>query len=84
MDESGKKRKIVEIEWLDAQHSTLSSTIDEIENELKPVTTMSVGYLITDAKDYVILGFTDFGEGLIKHFQLIPRGIMKKIIVVRE
>ena len=84
MDESGKKRKIVEIEWLDAQHSTLSLTIDEIERELKPAITKSVGYLIVDEKDYVILGFTEFRNGLIKHFQLIPKGMIQKIITIRE
>lgn len=75
-----KKIKIVEVEWLDAQHSTISASIEEIKNEFTPVTTKSVGYLIVEHSDYIVLGFTDFGNGLIKHCQVIPRGIIQEII----
>ena len=71
-------KKIVEVEWLDAQ-----SIADPIElealKELKPLTTFSVGYLVVDKKDYIILVFTDFGNGVIKHAQLIPRNMIQNI-----
>jgi len=31
-----------------------------------------------------VLGFLDFGNGLIKHHQLIPKPMIKKITVIRE
>lgn len=75
-----KNHKIVEIEWLDAQsgfHSPL--TIEDLERE-KPLHTFSVGYLLKEDSEKVILGFMMFGdEGLFKHWQLIPRGMIKNI-----
>jgi len=78
-----EKREIVEIEWFDAQSSMDSWTIEELK-ETKPSHTFSVGYLIHNLKDRVILGFMDFGEGLIKHHQCIPKGMIKKINVIRK
>jgi len=78
-----EKRKIVEVEWFDAQSSTESFTVEEIKQILKPLHTYSVGYLIEDNKDYIVLGFTDFGNGLIKHHQCIPKGMVKNIKIIR-
>lgn len=77
------KRKIVEVEWFDAQSANHSFTIEELDS-FEPRHTFSVGYLLIDKKDYIILGFTDFGDGLIKHFQLIPKGMIKKIKILGE
>jgi len=77
------KRKIVEIEWFDAQSSMESFTVEELE-VLKPLHTFSVGYLLLEKKDYIVIGFMDFGNGLIKHHQCIPRGMIKNIKVVRD
>lgn len=76
-------RKIVEIEWFDAQSSLDSWTEEELK-EANPLHTFSVGYLIHDFKDRVILGFMDFGQGLIKHHQCIPKGMIKKIKIIRN
>ena len=76
--------KIVEVEWFDAQSSTQSFTIEELRKVLKPMYSKSVGYLVEDNKEYIVLGFTDFGEGLIKHHQCIPRGMIKKIRILES
>ncbi len=77
--------KIVEVEWLDAQSGFSSPlTIEELEKE-EPIHTFSVGYLLKEDKDKIILGFMVFGdEGVFKHWQLIPRGMIKKIKVIRK
>lgn len=79
--------KIVEVEWFDAQSSTEVSEvwdIEELENELEPMYSKSVGYLLIEKKDYIILGFTKLGNGLLKHHQCIPRGMIKKIKVIKK
>ena len=75
-------RKIVEVEWFDAQSSMESLTIEELK-DLKPLTTLSIGYLLIEEKDYIILGYMDFGNGLIKYHTCIPRGMIKKIKIIR-
>lgn len=76
-------RKIVEVEWLDAQSSIDAFTIEELE-KLKPLHTLSVGYLLLEKKDYIVIGYMDFANGLIKHHTCIPRGMIKKIKVIRD
>ena len=80
-----KKYKIVEVEWLDAQSGFSSPvTIEELESE-EPYHTFSVGYLIKEDKKKVILGFMLFGEeGMFKHWQLIPRGMILNIKEVKK
>ena len=71
-------RKIVEVEWFDAQSSMKTLTIEEALKEFKPILTKSVGYLIDDSKkEYLLLAFTNFGQGQFKHWQLIPKGMIK-------
>lgn len=72
--------KIVEVEWLDAQSGfSCPLTIEELERE-KPIHTLSVGYLLKEDEEKVILGFMMFGdEGMFKHWQLIPKGMIKQI-----
>jgi hypothetical protein len=70
--------------WFDAQSSLERMTLDEIKEYLKPINTQSVGYLILETKEYVVLGFTDFDNGLIKHHQAIPRKMIKSIKVIRD
>lgn len=77
-------RKIIEIEWFDAQTSIEALYVEEIKEHLKPQLSHSVGYLIHENDDYVILGFVDFGNDLIKHHQVIPKPIIKKIKIIRE
>ena len=74
-----KKYDVVEVEWLDAQSGFSSPlTIEELETE-KPLHTFSVGYLIKEDQEKVILGFMLFGDEMFKHWQLIPRGMIKRI-----
>lgn len=75
-----KNYKIVEVEWIDAQSGfSIPLTIDELEIE-EPVHTFSTGYLIKEDKEKVILGFMMFGDdGMFKHWQLIPKGMIKKM-----
>lgn len=70
----------VEVEWLDAQTGFGNAQyVDELIEQPKPQHTFSVGYLLYECKDYIILGFMLFGEDMVKHNQLIPRGMIKKI-----
>lgn len=71
--------KKVEVVWLDAQSSMESFTIDELKNELKPVLSRCLGYLIVDKPDYIVLGYTIFNVGLIKHHTCIPRDMIIEI-----
>lgn len=72
--------KIVEVEWFDAQSGFSSPlTLEELERE-NPIHTFSVGYLLKEDKEKVILGFMMFGnEGMFKHWQLIPKGMIVNI-----
>ncbi len=76
-------RKIVEVEWFDAQSTMEAWTVEELKKELRPLHSKSIGYLIEKNKDYLILGFCDFGNGLIKHHQVIPIGMVKNIKILR-
>lgn len=75
-----EKYKIVEVEWMDAQSGFSSPlTIEELE-QTEPYHTFSVGYLVHEDKKKVVLGFMMFGdEGMFKHWQLIPKGMIIKI-----
>jgi len=79
------KYKIVEVEWMDAQSGFGNAElVEDLIKDFKPTTTFSVGYLLHDCKEYIILGFMLFGEEMVKHNQLIPRGMIKKIIKLKE
>jgi len=82
-EQTRTSQKIVEVEWFDAQSSLEIWTLEELQ-QLKPRHTFSVGYLLVENKDFIILGFTDFGNGLIKHSQIIPRTTIKKITEIRN
>lgn len=74
------KYKIVEVEWMDAQSGFGNARyVEDLIHEDKPLHTFSIGYLLYECKDYIILGFMLFGEDMVKHNQLIPRNIIKKI-----
>lgn len=76
--------KIYEIVWFDAQTSTQTLSIHELKDMFKPHLTKSVGYLVEDAKEYVILAFTSFGDGQFKHWQVIPKGMIKTQKVLKK
>jgi len=77
-------RPIVEVTWFDAQTSIESLYVDEIKKHLKPCLSKSVGYLIHENKEFIVLGFLDFGDGLIKHHQVIPLSIIKDKKIIRD
>ena len=70
------KFKIEEVHWFDAQSSMISLTLKEIKEELKPLLTKSVGYLLEETTEYIVLGFTIFDNEFTKHHQLIPKGMI--------
>ena len=76
--------KIVEVVWFDAQSSLEPMTLAEIEHDFKPLKTRSVGYLMKETTEYVVLAFMDFGNGLYKHWQVIPKGMIKTQKVLRK
>ena len=73
-------KTIVEVEWFDAQSGfSCPVSIEEIIAE-KPLITFSAGYLLFEDKDKIILGFMLFGEeNMVKHWQIIPKGMIKKM-----
>lgn len=81
-------RKIVEVEWLDAQSSLDCMTVSELKKQ-KLFLTQSCGYLMVEDEEKIVLSFMNFGfniddEPLMKHYQIIPRGMIKKIKTIRE
>lgn len=79
------KYPIVEIEWFDAQSGFgQAEEIDEAIHNMKPIHTHSIGYLLNENKESVLLGFMLFGGDFVKHNQLIPKGMIKKRKYLRK
>ena len=80
-----KKYKIVEVEWFDAQSGFgQAEFVDELIRQCKAIHTFSVGYLLNEDKEGLLLGFMMFGEDMVKHNQLIPKGMVKKVRVLQK
>jgi len=80
--------KICEVTWVDAQSSLDAIPISELE-KYPLATTKSCGYLVKEDKEKVVLAFMLFGvnkegEELMKHYQIIPKAMIKKIKVIRK
>ena len=80
--------KFVRVEWIDAHSSMDSITVEELIKE-EPFLTESVGCLMHEDKEKIILSFMNFGfnineSPLIKHYQVIPKGIIKEIIPLAD
>jgi len=78
----------VEVEWIDAQSSMDILPVSKLEEHPIAVT-KSCGYLIKEDKEKIVLGFMLFGvdendDTLMKHYQIIPRKMVKKIIKLFE
>ena len=80
----------VEVEWIDAQTGFGElQEIGEFKQKLEPFISLSCGYLLEDNKDYIILGFLLMDKKIteqtgVKYWQLIPRGMVKKITKLEE
>lgn len=80
-----EKYKTVEVEWMDAQSGFGNAEfVSDLIKDFKPTITFSIGYLLYDREEYMILGFMLFGEDMVKHNQLIPRGMIKKITELKK
>ena len=75
----------VRVDWFDAQSGFGSPlSLEELE-EVPPVKTVSVGCLLKEDKEKIVIGFMMFGnEGYFKHWQMIPRGMIEKITKLKE
>ncbi len=74
----------VEVEWVDAHSSMNPATITELKNQ-SVILTKSCGYLMVNDKEKVVLASMLYGtnasdETLMKHYQVIPKGMVRKII----
>jgi len=73
------KYKIVEVEWLDAQTGFGEAKfVEDLKDEI-PFHTFSIGYLLYEDEEKIILGFMLFGEDMVKHNQMIPKKLIQKI-----
>lgn len=78
------KYRKVEVEWFDAQSGFGNAQyVDELIEEVKPLHSFSVGYLLYECKEYIVLGFMLFGDDMVKHNQMIPRGMIKKMRYIK-
>ena len=85
MKHNTPKFDLVEVEWFDAQSSfAVAESIEELIEGFKPLHSFSTGYLLNQDKESILLGFMLFGENMTKHCQMIPRGMVKKITVIRK
>ena len=74
------KYRLVEVEWFDAQSGFgQAEPIEEFVNTVELLHTFSTGYLLHEDKEKVIIGLMIFGGDMLKHSQIIPRGMIKKI-----
>lgn len=82
---------LVEVKWLDAQTGfSALMPISEFKKDFEPYYNYSFGYLLEDNSDHIILGFLLMDSKVIdeetgvKHWQLIPKGMVKKITKLKE
>jgi len=78
------KYPIEEITWFDAQSSMDNFFIEEIISELKPIQSKTIGYLLHETSEYIVIGFLLFSNEMIKHHQVIPKGMILKRTVLRK
>ena len=77
--------EFVRVDWFDAQSGFASPMDLEELMKVPPVETTSMGCLVHEDKEKIVLGFMMFGEeGYFKHWQMIPRGMINKITKLEE
>ena len=78
-----KELKPVEVSWVDAQSSMDIMLLKDVK-DYQNIVTKSCGYLAYQDKEKVVLAFMLFGKDeedrtLLKHYQIIPKGMIKNI-----
>lgn len=73
---------IVEVTWDDATELPAGWT-DEVA-EIEPALALSVGFLIKETKDHIILALDCDANGHHNGRSQIPRGMVKRIKVLRK
>jgi len=76
--------KIIEVIWFDAQSSLKHINKQQAIENLKPRTTKSVGYLVKEEKNYLLLAFMKFDDDSFKHWQVIPKGMIKSKKIIKN
>jgi len=89
MEQKEFNREKVQVKWLDAQTGfSQAMPVSDFLKEFKPFYNYSVGYLLCDDEEKIILGFLLMDDSqedpLIKHWQLIPKGMIKEIKKLSE
>jgi len=84
-----KEIDLVKVKWLDAQTGFAQAIpISEFLEDFKPLYNYSVGQLLCNDKEKIILGFLIMDDSdedsLVKHWQLIPKGMVKEITKLKE
>lgn len=74
--------KIIEVEWTDAIAYSTKIIIKDLVKENLPIT-KSCGFLIHEDQEKIILASMMY-EDILDQYQIIPKGMVKKIRVIRE
>ena len=77
-----KLLRMVEVMWDDASELTAGWT-DEIE-KTEPALALSVGFLVRETKDHIVIAQDLDEAGHHNGRSQIPRGMVKKIRVIRK
>lgn len=77
-----QKFDLVEVIWNDASELT-SGWTDEIEKD-EPALALSVGFLVRETKEHIVIAQDTDAEGHHNGRSQIPRGMVKKIKVLRK
>ena len=76
--------KIVEVVWVDAQSSISSMDTESAKEYFHPQRTSSVGMLIYESDEILLLAFAKVNNGTYKHWQSIPKGSIKSQKTIKE
>lgn len=83
VDFSLTKYPVAEVTWFDAQSSLEPISVKDLEDHPLLVT-KSVGFLMKNDNEKVVLAFMIFGEDIMKHYQIIPKQMVKNIKLLKE
>jgi hypothetical protein len=78
-----QKYPMVEVTWNDASELT-SGWSQEIEEKDEPALALSVGFLIRETKEHIVIAQDIDAEGHHNGRSQIPRGMVKNLKVLRK